>query len=285
MISHILIASGIIALASLSGVFFVAKRSNKKLLRGMSLLLAFAAGVFFMTAFSLVGESFELLSDKWAIASILGGFLFMWGLHSVLPETHHHHHEQCDHLSSKKPSIKLLIGDSIHNIADGIVIVAAFTTSTELGIFASISIFIHEFVQEISEFFVLRSSGFSVKKSLSLNLLTSLTIFIGVGIGLVLVETITLQGVLLGFTAGIFFHIVSHDLFPYKNLRTKKQRMQYVGLFMLGALLLAGIGLATPHTHSHEDHAHEDHDHAEQTDNHTHEEYLGENLNEHDHDH
>jgi zinc and cadmium transporter len=235
-----------------------------------------------MTAFSLTGEAFELIENRWAIASVLGGFLFMWGLHSILPETHHHHDEDCAHATSKRPSIKILIGDSIHNIADGIVIVAAFTASTELGIFAAISIFIHEFIQEISEFFVLRSSGFSIEKSLLLNLLTSLTIFVGVGLGFILVETIALQGVLLGFTAGIFLHIVSHDLFPYKKLQTKKQRLGYVGMFVLGALLLAAVGLATPHTHSHEEHEY----HDEHTEEHVDEHYEDEDhLDDHDHDH
>src|SRR5690606_11695982 len=109
----------------------------------------------------------------------------------------------------------ILTGDTIHNIADGLVLVSAFSVSNEFGFFVTISILIHEIIQEISEYFVLRDSGFSRKKALSFNFLSSLSIFIGIFIGYVLIQNEIIQAVLLGFSAGIFLHIVFHDLLPY----------------------------------------------------------------------
>ena len=76
---------------------------------------------------------------------------------SAILITHHHHDHCCGHVH--KPQ-KILIGDGIHNIADGLVLAASFAVSPLAGAGVFFSILIHEFLQESSEFFVLKAAGF-----------------------------------------------------------------------------------------------------------------------------
>lgn len=262
-----------IALLAFSGALLAFKKINTWFSENIKLLVTFAAGVFVMTAFGLMSETFEFLSQNTAIVSIVGGFLGMLMLHKVLPETHHHHDNDCPTCIPQKSGVKILTGDAIHNIADGIVLVAAFTVSIEVGILATISITIHEFIQEISEYIVLRNSGYSNKKTLFLNFISSLSIFVGVFIGLVLTQDTKLQAILLGISAGAFLHIVFHDLIPYNSMRkiNKKQSWNYIAMFFAGIALMVVVGFLMPHTHEHKDgEPHEEERRLEHEHNHDH---------------
>lgn len=191
----------LISLASFGGLLFVTKKARSWMFRNMKYLISFAAGVFFMTALSLSQETFEMLDLRDGALAIIIGFVAIWLVHIFFPETHHHHDHECKHHNSRNAGIKVLVGDTIHNTGDGIMLVTAFSISTELGVFAALSIFVHEFFQEISEFFVLREAGYSIKQTLTVNALSALSIFIGIGIGIFLTQSVNLQGFLLGITA------------------------------------------------------------------------------------
>ncbi len=275
--SYIILAASIISILSFGGVLLTIKTVQSWFFKNSTFLVTFAAGVFIMTSVGLIGETFEFLSNRTAIISIVGGFLAMFVLHKILPETHQHEGVSCDSCVTKKSGTKLIIGDSIHNIADGIVLVAAFSFSLELGILTSISIAVHEFIQEISEYVVLRNSGYSMRKSLTLNFISALSIFIGVLIGLFLTQETTTQAILLGISGGAFLHVVFHDLIPYSSLShiSTKPFLKHSILFILGIGIMMVIGALAPHTHEHgHDHEHGDH--------HIHEEAMSEP---HDHEH
>jgi len=252
IITNVLIASFVVMAASLSGMIFITKRAKHWLFRNMKYVVTFAAGIFLMTAFGLAQESFEILPGYQGIFLAIGGFVGMWVLHTILPETHHHHDTGCDHCEPARKGIKLVIGDSIHNVADGVVLVSAFSVSVNLGIIATISIFIHEFVQEISEFFVLKSSGYTTKKTLILNGISATTILVGVCLGFLASQQEFTEGILLAISSGIFFHIVLHDLIPYKKITQSKHTKQtwiHILCFSLGIVIIWFLGILTPHTH------------------------------------
>ena len=55
----------------------------------------------------------------------------------------------------------MILGDSIHNFCDGIIIAAAFLADTQLGIVTSLAIIAHEIPQEVGDYIVLLNAGFS----------------------------------------------------------------------------------------------------------------------------
>ena len=73
----------------------------------------------------------------------------------------------------------ILIGDSLHNFLDGILIAAAFLTDIHLGVVTSLAVVAHEIPQEVGDFAVLLHSGFSRSRAFLYNILTSLTTVIG----------------------------------------------------------------------------------------------------------
>ena len=151
------VAAFVVMLASLSGVFFLQKTAERFLQTRLSYLVSFSAGVFLVTAGGLGLEVFEIAPSIWqGVILIALGYVGAFALHTLLPETHHHHDPACNHghgLAAKK----IIIGDAIHNVTDGVILVVAFSTLPALGIAATVSIMIHEVLQEISEFFVLNT--------------------------------------------------------------------------------------------------------------------------------
>ena len=261
MFEIIIAAVGIMAV-SLIGVLFVHKAAARFLEHKLPLLVAFSTGVFLVTASLLAVEVFHIIDSYIeAIAFILLGYLLAAALQYVLPESHHHHGEECLHKGSAK---RIIVGDAIHNVTDGIILVPAFMVSTGLGITVALSIFIHEALQEISEFFVLRRAGYSVKKALDINFVVSGTVLIGVLIGWFSLSSEFFEGVLLALSSGFFIHVLLHDLIPHT--RQAGDQLKYVMLALVaGVALMYGINTALGESHTHgedEHHGEEHHDEA-----------------------
>ncbi len=73
----------------------------------------------------------------------------------------------------------VLIGDSFHNVLDGVLIAAAFMTDHALGIVTAIAVFSHEIPQEVGDLAILMHGGLTRLRALVLNLLTSLSSVLG----------------------------------------------------------------------------------------------------------
>ncbi len=255
-LSTIFLYTGIVSALSFSGVILAFKNMNSWFVSNTRLLITFTAGVFVMTSIGLIGETFHLLSSQTAVIAVVGGFVGMLLLHKIVPETHHHQTSGCVDCLPKKSAVKVLLGDTLHNTADGIVIVASFSISPELGLLTLLSVGVHEIIQEISEYILLRNSGYSIKKTLFLNFISSLSIFIGVFIGIFLTQSTHLQAILLGISGGAFLHIVFHDLVPYNSIKnmSSRQACKHSLVFLLGICIMIGISFLAPHSHEEEQH-------------------------------
>ena len=148
----------------------------------------------------------------------------------------------------------MLMGDAVHNIHDGLALVPAFLVSPVVGLGTAAGILLHEIVQEIAEFFVLREAGYSVRKALTWNFIVSGTILIGVGLAVVLVSVEELVHPLVAFSAGSFTYVIGRDLLPsiIRHARLENHYRHYITAFLIGLLLMIGITILVPHD-AHED--------------------------------
>jgi zinc and cadmium transporter len=155
----------------------------------LPMLVSYAIGALLGAAFlEVIPHAFEAGSAHTAAMSILGGIfgffvlekLLLWRhCHTENCEVHDPHEVAHDHGRS---GALIIVGDTIHNFVDGVLIAAAFLQSIELGIITALAIIAHEIPQEVGDFLILLHSGYSRSKALAVNLLSSTaTIFGGVG--------------------------------------------------------------------------------------------------------
>src|SRR3990167_8913355 len=236
---ELLIACALIMCASLVGVFTVWVKAGSIVEKNLDFLTSFAAGVFLIVAYHL-GEEALAHAESSAIGLlwILVGALFIWIVFKLLPLLHVHGHEHDGHTIDPR---RLLVSDAVHNVGDGIVLAASFMAGSALGVVAAVSIFFHELVQEISEFFVLREGGYSVRRALSLNFLVSSTVLIGALGAYFLLDLFELIEVpLLGLSAGAFLVVVLSDLIPHslKAANGYSHALKHLLWFVAGASLM-----------------------------------------------
>jgi zinc and cadmium transporter len=140
-----------------------------------------------------------------------------------------------------------LIGDSLHNLIDGLVIGGTYLISIPLGVATSLAVLFHEIPQELGDFGVLLHGGFTKRKALFMNFVTALTAVVGVIIALILGQVSnTFMQFILPFTAGGFIYIATADLIPELKKETsgKKSLLQFGGILLgiIVMLLLLLIG-------------------------------------------
>lgn len=239
-------------LASLSGKVLVWRNAGAFIERNLHLMVSFAAGVFLVFAWQLSQEVFEHLAPLEGILWVVGGAIvvtlackYLPHGHEALEEERHHNHPHLD-------AHRMLVSDSVHNVGDGILLAATYAVSPAFGFAATASVFLHEAVQEIAEFFVLRDAGYSTKKALIVNFATSATILIGAIGGVILIELFeAIEGPLLAIATGGVLSVIFFDLLPH-TLRDAKVRSllsRHLMWFGLGAILMFGITTLVPHEH------------------------------------
>ena len=137
-------------------------------------LISFASGTLLTAALlGLIPHALEHLDPKTALTTVLAGIFLFFVLEKTIIWRHCHDME-CDAHRTMGPMI--IIGDAVHNGVDGLVITASFLISIPIGIAATISVIAHEIPQEIGDFALLLHSGYSKRKALVLNLLSSIKI-------------------------------------------------------------------------------------------------------------
>lgn len=240
----------VIMFASLIGVISVWSGFGRWLEENLAHVTSFAAGVFSFVASHLIYRTLSTTGILPGTLYITLGVLVVYGLFRTLPFFHHHHTSENEHSHTRPEAFRILFSDGIHNIGDGLLLVAGFQASLVAGLGASIAVFVHELVQEISEFFVLRASGFSTTRTLLYNFVVSSTILIGVAIGLLATTQIPdLRSAILGIAAGSFLVVVTQDLVPH-SIRTSSSTTditRHVSWFAYGVAVMMLIFLLIGH--------------------------------------
>ena len=215
MFSAAVLASVLITILSLSGVVIFGR--NGHLAGTHRYIVPVAIGVFLgVVFFELIPETLAEGGQNGSIAIAVGFISFY--LLSYLLHTYHHHHDTRHHedgCEGRAGASLLLIGDAIHNLADGIVIATAFLVNPAVGIATTIGVALHEIPQEISEFGVLLRAGYSRTRAALLNLFSAASVIVGVVVTLVLAEALhDYVWILTGMAAGNLLYIAASDLLP-----------------------------------------------------------------------
>ncbi len=238
---------GALAIASLSligAIFFGGKVDTERFHR---FILPAAVGIFLgVVFFELIPETLHA-SEFWGPITILFGFLGFYLLSHLL-DTYHHHHTDSHDSCAQGGARKLLIGDAVHNLADGIVIATAFMVNPALGLLTTIGIALHEIPQEIAEYAILRAACYSKKRALFLNFLSASTVILGVLLTYLIGSV--LDGyifVLTGIAAGNLLYIATADLIPelrhsHREHFAKTFLATLLGVALIGTLITVSHG-------------------------------------------
>ncbi len=243
MYLYALAAAFTITLLSLVGGLFFGKKTTSSAIHHY--MLPLAIGVFLgVVFFELIPETLEV-SHEWGPVAIVFGFLGFYLLSHILHTYHHHHSDDSDHCIQHGARM-LLIGDAIHNIADGVVVASAFMINPMIGILTTIGVALHEIPQEIAEFGILMRSGCTRTKALFYNFISASSIFVGVLFTYLFAETLSgYVFILTGIASGNLLYIATADLIPELQHSHKEHFKgafiaMLLGLIMIGTLILFG---------------------------------------------
>ena len=235
-LAYIILTTFAIALIAFIGVFTLAMR-EQLLNKILIILVSFSAGALMGGAFlHLLPESIEKSGNADILLFVLVGFVLFFIIEKVL-HWRHCHKGKCDVHTFHYMN---LIGDSVHNFIDGLIISASFIVSIPLGLTTTIAIAAHEIPQEIGDFGVLIYGGFEKKKAIVLNFIVALIVVAGGVVGYFISKSIEQVAVyLLPFAAGGFIYIAATDLVPEikKELDIKKS-MATIFVFICGILIM-----------------------------------------------
>ena len=225
-----LVAASLIATSILSGLGALFLAINDEKTRKMTpYLISLSAGTIFGGVF--IHLIFKLANNVGYTR--ITGLLVLAGLAgSLVLErlVHWHCHNQNHHIEAF--SYVLVVGDSVHNVLDGILIASSFLVGTSAGIASTVAVMAHKIPKEAGDFGVLVESGFSQKKAVGFNIAISLFMFIGAGIVLVLSTASSgINALLLPLVIGNFVYIAGADLLP----RFKEDEDIILHLVMFGA--------------------------------------------------
>ena len=247
---------GYIVLATLAGgllsVLIAAALTVHVLGRVVKSLVSLSAGLLLGTALLLVlPVAFESLAGAQALfVTLLLGLLFFFllekaelyrhGHHHEGDDPHHHHHHGFDAEQAGRGGWSVLVGDSIHNFCDGVIIAAAFLADTHLGVVTAMAVIAHEIPQEVGDYVVLLNAGFSRAKALLFNALSGLAAVAGGVLGYFIVGPWEgLFPYLLVVAASSFIYVAVADLLPQLQ-----RRLPLRETLAQSAWIVCGLGLA-----------------------------------------
>jgi zinc and cadmium transporter len=146
-----------------------------------------------------------------------------------------------DHARDHASGVLVLVGDSLHNALDGVLIAAAFLTNVPLGLVTTFAVAAHEIPHRVGDFAILVHAGFSRSRALLLNLATGFASVVGaLGAYFGLRKALEMLPYALAFAAAGLLYIAVAGLIPGLHRRTDARTSAVqVLLIVLGVTVIA----------------------------------------------
>lgn len=245
---------GIVIASLVAGTLSVlAATSVARLLKPASLplLVSYAVGALLGAAFlEVLPHAVEgVVPPSTVIVTVLVGILGFFVLEKLVL-WRHCHHEHCEaHEPAPAPDARaggplLMLGDTVHNFIDGVIIAGAFLTDATVGTVTALAIIAHEIPQEAGNYLVLLHSGYSRGEALRFNLVSSLGTLLGGLLGYALLAEVS-AGLpyLLAIAASSMIYVAVADLIPglheRRDIGTSARQIALIGCG-LGSVVLTG---------------------------------------------
>jgi zinc and cadmium transporter len=252
-------ALGGIASAAFAGLFLLVPDAVGRKL--MPHFISYATGALLGAALlALLPEAIERVGTDGAqgigtsllvglgIFFVIEKLVLWWHTHSNSGGEHVHHHHGHDHGHDQGHShnnrdaasgVLVIIGDSIHNALDGVLIAAAFLTSFPLGLVTTFAVAAHEIPHRVGDFAILVHSGMSRNRALVMNMATGLaSVLGGLGAYFGLQRAVGALPYALALAAAGFLYIAVAGLIPGLHRRADPRTS-------LAQVVLMGLGVAT----------------------------------------
>jgi len=248
------VAGGVLSVLAAAALALNARES------WVPVLISYAVGTLLGAVFlELLPQAFERADSLEGMAvTILAGILLFFVLEKLVL-WRHCHVEQCEahdpplaaHHDQGRSGMMIMIGDTIHNFVDGVLIAAAFLADHQLGIVTAIAIIAHEIPQEVGDFVILLHSGYSKGRAFIFNGLSSAAMVLGGAIGYLALQSVQHWiPSLLGLAAASMLYVSVADLIPGLHRRPELlATLQQVVLITLGVATIWLVG-ELAHTHA-----------------------------------
>lgn len=238
---------GILGVLAAAGFLVLAEPLRARLLPS---LVSFAIGTLLGAAFlALLPHALEAPGRNEAhslMLTVLLGVLAFFLLEKIMVWRHCHvgecevHGVPLERARQAAAGSLVLVGDGIHNLVDGVLIAAAFLTDIHLGVVTSIAVIAHEIPQEVGDFAILLSSGYSRTQAFLYNVAASLTTILG---GVVAYFSLSLAlglvPYVLALAAASFIYIAVADLIPGLHRRPELgATLQQLVLILIGVAVI-----------------------------------------------
>ncbi len=158
-------------------------------------------------------------------------------------EDHCETHAPHDHQRDRSSATMVIVGDTMHNVIDGVLIAAAFLTDIRLGIMTGLAVLAHEVPSEVGNFAVLLQGGMSRAQAFAWNLVSGLGAVIGGLIGyLALSHLWPWLPHALAVSAACLLYVAVADLIPGLHRRfDARASITQVALMALGVLVVVVV--------------------------------------------
>lgn len=250
------LAGGVLSVVAAAGTLALHSRS-------ISRLVSFAVGALLGAVFlELLPHALESGATERVMVTVLIGLLLFFLLEKMVLWRHSHleaeslalgspaqatgHAPAAVHAHSHgfdggRSGLMIVIGNSVHNFSDGIVIAATFIADFRVGLTTALAIIAHAIPQQVGDFAVLLHSGYTRRRAFTYNLATGAATLAG---GLAGYSTLAaMQDVLptvLALASASLLYVAVADLIPSLHRHPSPgETAQQIALIGVGIAIIA----------------------------------------------